>query len=367
MSEVMDRIAIDCRSCSAKFRAPATSAGKRGKCPKCGEAFEVPSTGAAASPVSTARSPEMTAEGAVRFACSGCGASMKVPSDAIGKRVKCKGCATVQAVPDPSGGAPADDDLLAGLTSGDYAQPTINLAAAPLPSVYVETKPQSGGAVLAGAAAGAAGALGGVVGSMFQFGTLTMGCLLSALGALAGAAAWCFIAYTTHYEIGWIAWAVGALAGAGMYAGLNSVSPVAGAIAAGFASIAIVAGKYSVFYLILAPILAAAMSEMPPASHDNLLEFQARADLADRGMNESDEEKYDAALETQMTTLRPEIVKLSESEMQSRYAALKQSMKNDALAEMNHEFFRVMFGPRDLLFFGLAIITAGRVGMGFGK
>jgi len=369
MSEVMDRIAIECRSCAAKFRVPAASAGKRGKCPKCGEAFEVPAAGATAPPTSASAplAPELTADGVVRFGCSGCGQAVKAPADAIGKRVKCRGCATVQAVPDPSGGAPADDDLLAGLTSGDYAEPTINLAAAPLPSVLVESKPQSGGAVFAGAAAGAVGAVGGAVGSMFQIGTFFMGCVLSALGALVGAGIWFFIAHSTGYEVGWIAWGVGALAGAGMYTGFNNVSVVAGAVAAAFASVAIVIGKYAVFYLILAPLLSAAVKNIPDATHEHLLEMQATTDLASRGMSDSDDEKYEAEYHAQMEKLRPQIMKLSDAEMHARHAELAQSIKDEIHSDIRHMFFKVMFGPKDLLFFGLAIITAGRLGMGFGK
>ncbi|MCG8408230.1 MAG: zinc-ribbon domain-containing protein [Phycisphaerales bacterium] len=44
MSDANDRVVVQC-SCGAKFRVPANAIGKKGKCPKCGEAFLVEPVG----------------------------------------------------------------------------------------------------------------------------------------------------------------------------------------------------------------------------------------------------------------------------------------------------------------------------------
>ncbi len=57
-------IAVSCKGCGKRFRAPAAAAGRRGKCPQCGAAIEVPHASEAAPPVVTARPVAGAAQGA---------------------------------------------------------------------------------------------------------------------------------------------------------------------------------------------------------------------------------------------------------------------------------------------------------------
>ncbi|HRQ72738.1 MAG TPA: hypothetical protein PLU35_06895, partial [Phycisphaerales bacterium] len=47
------------------------------------------------------------------------------------------------------------------------------------------------------------------------------------IGALVGAGIWGLVSYQSGYEVGWIAWGVGALTGLGMLLGARDSSDVA--------------------------------------------------------------------------------------------------------------------------------------------
>ena len=71
-------------------------------------------------------------------------------------------------------------------------------------------------------------------------------------GAMVGAAAWAAVSYFTGFEIGWIAWAVGVLCGAGVAAGTGPAPlprVVRGSIAAGVAVFGVAMGKFVSFQL----------------------------------------------------------------------------------------------------------------------
>ncbi len=89
----------------------------------------------------------------------------------------------------------------------------------------------------------------------FGAGTYILGCILSSVGALIGAAVWCLIAVLTDYEIGWIAWGLGILAGVGMTIGYEPKNLRAGVTAACLAVVGIVCAKLMVFVYINYPEL----------------------------------------------------------------------------------------------------------------
>lgn len=68
----------------------------------------------------------------------------------------------------------------------------------------------------------------------------TIGCLI---GTSLGAALWVIIAVKTGYELGFIAWALGALAGFGMYIGSRGPSMPGAVLAGAIAGLAIVVAK----------------------------------------------------------------------------------------------------------------------------
>ena len=112
-------IHVQCADCGAKFRAPEKLAGKRVKCPKCSAAITV-GEGPPRSSGQAAPAEETTP--LISVACR-CGKKLRVKTKLAGKRVKCPGCG--QALPVPgTGPAPAqpagelDLGQLAGVEAG---------------------------------------------------------------------------------------------------------------------------------------------------------------------------------------------------------------------------------------------------------
>jgi hypothetical protein len=86
--------------------------------------------------------------------------------------------------------------------------------------------------------------LAGVAKSVGSFG---LGILLSSLGAGIAAFIWAVVAVKWHWELGFIAWGVGLLAGGGMYLGYRSHNVLAGVVAAGISVFGIVLAKVFIF------------------------------------------------------------------------------------------------------------------------
>lgn len=84
-----------CPGCGKHFRVPASAAGRRGRCPKCREVFEIPkaSIGLASK------------EHAIRFECVRCGRRISVSARDAGRTGKCPACGASLKVPDSRGRA----------------------------------------------------------------------------------------------------------------------------------------------------------------------------------------------------------------------------------------------------------------------
>jgi hypothetical protein len=94
---------------------------------------------------------------------------------------------------------------------------------------------------------------GGVASGAVGLGSSAVFCVVGGLiGGSIGAAIWAAIAYFTQYEIGYVAWAVGGLAGAGCSVGARGYAGVtSGGFAAVIAVVAVLAGKFIAGSLIL--------------------------------------------------------------------------------------------------------------------
>lgn len=383
-----DLIVVVCAECNARMRVPASKAGKRGHCPKCSAEITIgdratsapisssgagsgtahhESSAAAASMRNADGDVALTADGRLKFHCKDCGKSLKTPTEAIGRRVKCPGCQAVVTVPLLAGASPGDhdsegvsDDLLEGLGCGQAVEPMRPIRSAIVASAGPQTSSLAGAAAGAKAALGAAGAVGGLVAN-----PVLMGALCSAIGAAIGGAIWCGVAYKTHYEVGWIAWIVGALAGAGMRLGYRDVGDFAGMVAGAFALLGIIAGKFAVFYLILAPLFAS-ISEVTEFSREDLSDMVARRVVIDSGKHGEDEDdKFEAAVAAELPRAEAEVAKLTDDQVNARGAQLAGQLQDEMHSEMRNSFWAVMFGFWDIVFLPLAIITAYRIASGW--
>lgn len=429
------QLVLRCQSCEARVKVPASAAGKKAKCPRCGAAFRIPSTGVG-EPTPKSASLEGPTTDPVRFNCDNCGAKIKVPSSAVGRRVKCPKCAALLTVPAPEpavaepredelGFADDGDDLLGDLAAAErsaeaLAQP--DLAATAPPAAPPMPRPPAGG----GVAAGTAGAAGAALGSLTSFaGPFVLGCVFSAVGAAIGGAIWFGVAMATEYEIGWIAWGLGGMAGFGMHVGYRKSNGMAGVIAAGVSVAAILLAKVAIFHFVTQPLfdsfsdegvgVEAVRSRVIEAVTDEILEqrgyswdddmdeeafdaaweeaereatvqVRAMSDeqlrardielmretvvipiadeiLEERGITyEDDPEAYQAAQEDAKEEARKRVEAMSDEEVRERWQTMREEVAQAFTDAVRGSFFEVMFGWMDLLFVGLAVVTAFKLG-----
>lgn len=88
-----DKIEFPCPKCSLPVRTPASVAGKKGKCPNCGEVVQIPAK--------TPEAPDTKDKPAakIQFRCPGCQKMLRTPADVAGKKIKCPSCNAVLSVP----------------------------------------------------------------------------------------------------------------------------------------------------------------------------------------------------------------------------------------------------------------------------
>lgn len=214
-------------SCGAKFKAKEENAGKKAKCPKCGLTLIIgaSSSGAAGSVAAPAVNP--MAKPRVVPASD----EWEMPAEPLmAASAPVAGC--------PSCGAAMSPGAVLCVACGYNTQTGKALKGARAPSAA---------AVKAGEAARA-------------MGTFMRGVIFSGIGASLGAGLWILVGYLGDVEIGYVAWALGVLAGIGMIVGARDGSMQSGLTAAGISFVGIVAAKI----VLISHFLAEKMHIHPP-------------------------------------------------------------------------------------------------------
>jgi hypothetical protein len=243
-------------------------------------------------------------------------------------------------------------------------------------------------------------------------GMFMLGCLISGIGALVGAGVWCLIALITNREAGLVAWGIGVVAGLGMTLGYRRQNNLAGVVAAGFSVAAILIGKFAIFSFVIHSILTGEGSSLE-MDRTFLVVAIGNEILDERGVMDKDRRK------AEWPTVRKEVGKRLEgkSPTEIRRMAREQREKLRARAfaketgsereeggeegvptaqgappaekaaartgapragtdqaETNESaghqrsilraFVKTMFEPIDLLFLGLAVVSAYKIGSG---
>src|SRR5438270_176083 len=106
-------VLISCQ-CGKQLRVPDEYAGRRVKCPVCGQPTSVPNGTAATAPPQTAAYqppapppappglPTATAPaGMIRFTCGACGKQMQAKAEFAGRSTRCPGCQSAVLIADP--------------------------------------------------------------------------------------------------------------------------------------------------------------------------------------------------------------------------------------------------------------------------
>jgi hypothetical protein len=207
---------------------------------------------------------------------------------------------------------------------------------------------------------------------------LRTGAILGGLaGGILGAAAWAALAYFANLEVGWIAWGIGLLVGLGVLIGNGRErSHAAGVVAVVLSVLSIVAGKYASVQIAFTgsrspfnQTLSRIDSDTPfVVSYlaDSVAEaYQSQGRAVDWPGNPDD-------TRDEPSDYPPDVW----SAAQARWDAMSpegQAAYRDALRQQTSEMASVMqqgimmqafkgtFGALDLVFLGLAIVTAWRI------
>ena len=177
-------------ACKKKLRAGPKLAGKRVKCPNCGNTIQIP------------------------------GLSAPLPSSQPKPKAAAKPKpATVPPSPPSTGNDDPlfdsldddfefgfqDDDLEPPKKKSEFTKPNFHAAAAPIPApTKTKAKRKKNRSAKAS-----------------QFAALLLGSFLACIGAVLGIILWFVVLLTTGFEIGWLWWGVGALVGIGMQLGVR--------------------------------------------------------------------------------------------------------------------------------------------------
>lgn len=333
MSQTSDLLKVTCPACASRMRVPSNAAGRRVRCPKCEKAFRIPE-----AKKTTDSLLELSDEPS-RFPCDDCGTKLKAPSAAVGKRIKCRHCGSVMRVPDPQAPPPeveSDDEtygfgdggglldeLAASEASGSLVEdagPTCPNCASPMQrgsvmctscGYNVQTGSRTSAVSLKPEPVESESSGFGIRLGWHPFMT---GTLLSIGGALIGGVAWFLVAFYTQYEIGWLAWGMGLLAGGGMAVGYRDANNFAGLVAAIVACLGIVIAKIALFVVILLPLIsmvqtglgASGMSDVTPRDRLTTAIAMEYMDDSETSMDFDDPEAAMTAIQQELEASRAE-------------------------------------------------------------
>ncbi|MCY2965880.1 MAG: hypothetical protein NT069_20000 [Planctomycetota bacterium] len=207
-----------------------------------------------------------------------------------------------------------------------------------------------------------------------------MGMVRGAIGGVIagaiGAAIWAAIAHYANAEIGYVAWGIGFLVGLGVrMLGGDSHGKTMGAMAAGIAILAIVAGKYAAAGMALDKAL---QEHAPQVSENDMFHgmahevCQTRINAGEKLVfppgktldNAENSVDYPPGIWDEAVRNWQSIDPATRQQlMQARQEQLQMLAKLFG-AEMRMQVFKESFGPFDLLWCLLAVSTAFRLGSG---
>ena len=203
------------------------------------------------------------------------------------------------------------------------------------------------------------------------------GIIAGIIAGIAGAFVWAIITAVTGFEIGWLAWGIGAAVGTAVTWGSKG-SKSSGVIAVVISILAILAGKYITMEMVLAKEMKVANQEIGLLieSEEYLISW-----LADSIVSEYEQQNkhvswpmgVDSEQASKKEDYPPEIWGLAELSWNNMNEDEKAEFKNAVKQQVNSnmkaletwakkEGFIESFGAIDVIFFILAIATAYKIG-----
>ncbi len=209
---------------------------------------------------------------------------------------------------------------------------------------------------------------------MYRFTAVIGGLVAGAIGA----AVWAVIARFTGFEIGWIAWGIGVFVGLGVALGNRGEgSTAAGVLAAAVAIMAVVVGKYLTVRM-LVPEKAALVANAVAALDDpELLVSYLADDVVSELEAQGTPVVWPAGVDPHQAAHKveypPEVWTAAQSRWDGMSPEDREAYRRDRRARIElaaaafHETiarsgFLHAFGLMDLIFFGLAVATAFKIG-----
>ncbi len=387
--------------CGKSLRVPSSAAGRAARCPNCQATVTVPvgGGGSAGGPGGGDADDALAME------------------DPFGHGAEADAFADDDLLGGLSGGEALEQPRVeqVSMTCGKCGATT---PAGPVCSVC-GADPVSYG-VEGAAAAGAGAGVGGAASRMSRDGMRLGIGVASALAAGAvGAAIWFAVALFMNSELALLAWGIGGLVGFAMAVGSQQSGMLHGTIAATISVVSILVGKAVAFFVVLMPLFAVmgAMTDIGSPREALALEWtqnyfdpdredvdaayadanaRAQADvdaLSDEEFWEafrekaatdyawqdaldavdedgySDEDEYWGAVEAKSdeltTRYERDLAEATPEELEQRWMDWKDSSfvtQGVSMADFSRGFFSTMFGLWDILFIGLALLTAFRIG-----
>ena len=223
-SHTPEAIAFNCGACGAKIKTRPQTAGRRGRCPKCGASVTVPSAPTPAvapteAPAGTAQPDSLLDDLAA--------AEVRQPATASKPPARGARC--------PACKAPLAASAVLCVSCGTDLKTGRQHHTAPAAERTMSRVTELGRDVAASA------------------GSLLRGSIASAVGATIGAVAWVFVAVKTGYQLSLIAWILGGLAGLGMYLAHRQPNGLSGLIAGTIALASILVARITIIQLVLHP------------------------------------------------------------------------------------------------------------------
>lgn len=200
--------------------------------------------------------------------------------------------------------------------------------------------------------------------------------LAALVAAAVGAAVWAAIAYLANIEIGWIAWGVGALVGFAVAAVSGERSMHFGLIAVVFTILSICGGKYAAVQLEIHKAIGDSNWEQQYDSPEFMVSLLAddlivARMVADQPVNWPGGAVPDHMPEKQ-ADYPPDIWRQAQSQWDAMPSDEQTQMRtqrredhrgalDDLRSALAMEGFKDAFGLLDIVFFGLAIVTAYQI------
>jgi hypothetical protein len=202
-------------------------------------------------------------------------------------------------------------------------------------------------------------------------------CVAALIGGFIGASIWAGITYFTGYEIGWIAWGVGLLVGVAVRMGAGDTMGVGpGAVAVIGSVAALLAGKYAAVHfqvqheMSIAPEMTFTAEDMQLGIASDIIgEWEEQGKKLNWPPGQSFEtaeipSQFPVDVWAEAQKRWNEIPPAEQTKQIDERKALISELTGSIQGMVVDEGFKASFSPIDLLFFGLAVFTAFKVGSG---